>query len=124
MNGIRYLADTNAIIYLLNGNDCMKPFLSEQLYVSIITELELLSFSDITEQEEINIRSFLAECCILSLDDSISERTISVRKKYKMKLPDAIIASTAIENGLKLITADKGFEKIKELEIAILDPAM
>lgn len=46
MNGIEYLADTNAVIYLLSGNDCMKPFLQKKLAVSVISfnGASLLSF--------------------------------------------------------------------------------
>ena len=57
MNGIDLLADTNALIYLLDGNPCMSPFLQNKLAFSIISEMELLSFSGITESEENNIKS-------------------------------------------------------------------
>ncbi len=40
MSGIDYLADTNALIYLLNGNPCMKPYLQEKLHYSLISEME------------------------------------------------------------------------------------
>ena len=52
MSGTDYLADTNAIICLLNGNDCMKPFLQKKLAVSVITFMELLSFPSLTMEEE------------------------------------------------------------------------
>ena len=46
--------------------------------------------------------------------------TIEIRKKYAIKLPDAIIASSAIVNDLVLLTADKGFERVKELKLNLL----
>ena len=57
MNGTDFLADTNALIYLLNGNSCMRPFLQSKLAFSVISEMELLSFSGITAEEENNIKS-------------------------------------------------------------------
>ena len=38
MNGTDFLADTNALIYLLNGNSCMRPFLQSKLAFSVISE--------------------------------------------------------------------------------------
>lgn len=124
MNGIDYLADTNALIYLLNGNSCMSSFLDNTLAFSVISEMELLSFSGITESEEKNIKSLLHDCTELFITNEIKERTIDIRKKYKTKLPDAIVAATAIENNLPLITADKGFNQIKELNLKLIIPTM
>ena len=42
--------------------------------------------------------------------------------KYKTKLPDALIAASAIMLGIPLLTFDKGFSKIKELDIVLLEP--
>ena len=124
MNGTDFLADTNALIYLLNGNPCMSPFLQNKLAFSVISELELLSFSGITSEEENNIKSFLLDCNEISLTDEIKEKTIEIRKKYKIKLPDAIVAASAIENNLPLITVDKGFNQIEELNLKLIVPVM
>ena len=71
MNGIDFLADTNALIYILNGNSCMTPFLQNELAFSVISELELLSFHGITSEEENNIRLFLLNCKEIPLADKI-----------------------------------------------------
>ena len=115
MNGIDFVADTNALIYLLNGNSCMLPFLNKSLAFSVISEMELLSFSGITEEEENNIKALLNECEEISLLKDVKEKAIELRRKYKTKLPDAIVAASAIVNNLPLITADKGFNQIQEL---------
>lgn len=124
MNGTDFLADTNALIYLLNGNSCMSPFLQSKLAFSVISEMELLSFSGITTEEENNIKSLLLDCKEISLTDEIKEKTIEIRKKYKTKLPDAIVAASAIINNLPLITADKGFNQIEELDLKLIVPVM
>ena len=122
MSGIKYLADTNAVIYLLAGNPCMKPFLRERLAVSVISFMELLSYPAITAEEEKVIRQFLAFCEILSIDEQVRERTILLRKRHRAKLPDSIIAATAMTNGLSLLTADAGFFRIDGLHVEKLEP--
>ncbi len=122
MNGSEYLADTNAVIYLLSGNDCMRPFLGKRLAVSVISMMELLSFAEITSDEEKTIRSFLSNCELLQLSDDVRERAIYLRRQYRLKLPDAIIAATAITYDLPLLTADVGIFKVKELKREKLQP--
>ena len=124
MNGINFVADTNALIYLLNGNTCMTPYLDKNLSYSVISEMELLSYSGITESEENSIKSLLKECEEVALSAEVKEKTIEIRKKYKTKLPDAIVAASAIVSGLPLITADKGFNQIVELNLEMIVPVM
>ena len=122
MSGIDYLADTNAVLYFLSGNDCMKPYVSSRFAFSVISEMELLSFPKITDDEETRIRGFLGASSSVTLTDSIKDRTIALRRAYNIKLPDAIIAASAIEQDLTLITADTGFEKIEELKLELIVP--
>ncbi len=122
MNGIDFLADTNALIYLLNGNSCMTPYLQKSLSFSVISEMELLSFPGITQQEEDSIKSLLQDCTELSISSEIKKQTIEIRKKYRIKLPDAIVSASAIVNNIPLITADKGFRQIAELSLELLIP--
>lgn len=124
MNGTDFVADTNALIYLLNGNSCMIPFLQSKLAFSVISKMELLSFSGIIATEENNIKSLLLDCKEISLTGEVKEKTIEIRKKYKTKLPDAIVAASAIVNNLPLITADKGFNQIEELQLELIVPVM
>lgn len=124
MNGIDFLVDTNALIYLLDGNPCMSSYLQKNLSFSVISEMELLSYPGITDQEMGNIKSLLMDCYEISITDEIKEKTIEIRKKYKIKLPDAIVAASAIVNEIPLITADKGFSKITELKLELIVPVM
>ncbi len=124
MNGINYILDTNAIIYLLSGNPVMKQYITCRCGLSIISRMELLSYSGISEKEEKIINNFLNECEIFPINHNIEEKAIILRKKYKIKLPDAIVASTSICLGAPLITADKGFSKIKELNLELINPSI
>ena len=55
------------------------------------------------------------------LNAHIKAQTIKLRKKYKIKLPDAIIAATAITYELPLVSADQGFSQIEELDFILLN---
>lgn len=124
MSGIKFIVDTNAILYSINDNPCMSEYLDSEFGISVITEMELLSFRDITVEEENVIRRIAAKCEYFSLTKSIKEKAIAVRRKYGTKLPDSIVAATAICNNVPLITADKGFSKIKELNLILLEPTI
>ena len=122
MSGIDFIADTNAIIYLLAGKRYMRPYWDKRIGVSVITEMELLSFPRVTASELLNLQSLLSDCLIFPLSNEIKEKAIFLRRTYGTKLPDAIVAATASVAGVPLITADKGFKKIEELSLELLMP--
>jgi predicted nucleic acid-binding protein len=88
------LLDTNIALYYLGGRLAI-PIPTGQYHVSIITEIELLSYTSLSPAEEQQIRSFLAQIAIVRIDDAIKNMTITLRKQHRLKLPDAIIAATA-----------------------------
>ena len=118
MNGSRFFLDTNIILYILAGDKTIANYLFKKvLYISIITEIELLSYPSITPNDAKEIENFLKEFRIVSIDQSIKELTIQIRKKYSLKVPDSIIVATSINLGIPLVTADKAFKKISEIAI-------
>lgn len=122
MRGNNFLLDTNAVLYYLAGNECMRPYIKKDFSVSVITEMELLSFPKITNEEEKRIRFFLDRCEIIPINLEIKDKTIELRRKYASKLPDSIIAATAMEKGLTLVTADVGFKKMGKIKTDIIIP--
>jgi predicted nucleic acid-binding protein len=75
----------------------------------------------LNEEEIFTITRFMKEFEEFTVDKGIVERTIYVRKKYGLKIPDAIIVATAIEKNLILITADK--EILNKVDnIKMIDP--
>ena len=100
----KYVLDTNSLIYALNGQ--AKIPLNHYL-VSVITEIELLSYAKLTSSEELIIKAMLDQFEILELTDNIKKRTISMRRSLKLKLPDSIIVATAVKSNAILITSDK-----------------
>ena len=118
MNGKEILVDTNIFLYLMKGNDTLEQLLQgKSIYISFITELELIGFKNITAEEEKQIQNLLSDCTIIPLNDRIKERYIALRKMYHLKLADSIIAATAAVFGIPLITADKQIKTIKELNL-------
>ena len=118
MSGNSFLLDTNIVLYLLSGDDTLTELLYEkQLYISIITEMELLGFKGIGQREETAIRDFIDQCKTVNINENIKEGTITVRKRYGTKLPDSIIAATALYLDMPLVTADTGFNKVGELDL-------
>lgn len=118
MNGSKLFLDTNIILYLLDGDETLAELLNgKQLYISIITELELLAYSGITGKEEKIIKEFISQCKTITITNEVKQETIKIRKKYKTKLPDCIIMATAIYLDLPLISSDIEFKKVNELTL-------
>lgn len=116
MNGTSLLVDTNIVLYLLGGDITIAEVLDgKHIYISEISELELLSYSKFDSNQLKEVESFLGEIVIIEMNETIKKEVIQLRRKHKVKLPDAIIASTAIYLNMPLLSADKGFEKIEEL---------
>jgi len=72
-----------------------------------------LSYPEIEPNEEDRIRHFLADLTIVPLDNAIENMAIKLRRVARLKLPDAIVAATAVAMKATLLTADQcliGFE--------------
>lgn len=122
MNGNSVLIDTNIAIFLLNGDRDLAEILNEKkLFVSFITQLELLGYAKITRQNEKLIENMLSYCVIVDINNAIKSEVIRLKRSYKIKLPDSIIAATALYLDLPLITADKGFSRIGELNLIMYE---
>ena len=120
MSGNSYLIDTNIAIYLLAGDPKIAEVLDQnQIYISFVSELELLSFRDFTDDELDIIQDFLNNVIIIDINTTIKARTIKLRKKRRIKLPDAIVAATAHYLNIPLLTADKQFKSIEDVQIII-----
>jgi predicted nucleic acid-binding protein len=118
---IDFIADTNCLIYIHEGNPIVEPFLDYNFGISFISEVELLACKGITQQEELKLKELLNDCFQIEWNIKLKEQTIKLKREYPIKLPDAIIASTCLILEIPLITADKGFSKIKELDLILIE---
>jgi predicted nucleic acid-binding protein len=99
------LFDTNIVLYFLGGK-LVNPLPSGNYYISVITEMELLSYPTLSSDEEKRIISFLNKITVVGIEKNIKNLTISLRKQYKLKLADAIIVATAQSLSATLLTND------------------
>jgi hypothetical protein len=113
MNGNNILLDTNIVLYLLNGEETLIPLLEEKnLFLSFITQLELLGNKYLDQNDIQKIKLFINECTVIDITPGIKEFAISIRQNYNIKLPDCIIMATSLWLSMPLITADQDFKKI------------
>jgi predicted nucleic acid-binding protein len=122
MNGNKVFVDTNIILYLLGGDKTIAELLNgKQIYLSFITQLELLGYSKNTKKDLKIIQELIDQCVIIDINDEIKDLVIDLKRKHRLKLPDSIIIATAIYLDLPLITADQEFKKAEQLNLIIYE---
>lgn len=122
MNG-GIMLDTNVIIYSLGGNSTITRLINnKEHFISEISEIELLGFHGLNMADEKVLISYLSQIRIISLNASIKTLAIEIRREYKLKTIDSIIAASAIYFDLPLVTADKAFKKIIDLTVHLVTP--
>lgn len=118
MSGNNIFLDTNIILYLLSGDITLADLLQNKtIYISFITELELLGYKGINKEELVQVEDFLAAVSIVDINSEIKRNAISLRRTYSIKLPDAIVAATAHYLNLPLMTSDKDLAKLSGINI-------
>ena len=122
--GQKYLIDSNVIIdYVSNrlpikGSDFVEQIFNGKFLISVIVKIEVLGFDD-APHKMAAMEDFIGMAKVIPLDEKLTNTAIKLRRKYKkLKLGDAIIASTAIEHNLILITNNfADFSNISELKL-------
>jgi predicted nucleic acid-binding protein len=119
-----YTLDTNAILYYLKDDaaavSVLRGVFAENVpvYVSAVTELELLAYSDPSSEEESLIEELLATISVIPVDSRIARLAALVRRHYRLKVPDSVIAATAMFTGSRLVTRNwRDFRKIPSLAL-------
>ncbi|TKS62956.1 MAG: PilT protein [Nitrospira sp.] len=102
----RFVLDTNIILYFLGGR-LADPFPAGAYAISVISELELLAYPGLVSSEEQRIRDFLTDVPITDLTQSVKHHAVNLRKRFGLKLPDAIVAATALALEAILLTNDQ-----------------
>ncbi len=102
MNG---LFDTNILIDYLNGIQAAKTEIERfsRKYISIITYIEILIGVN-NDNIPSTIKNFLSMFEVIDVDRKIADISIVIRKKYRLKILDAIILATAESLGVVLVT--------------------
>ena len=107
------LADTAVFVDHLRGGRGFDPQ-DHRVHYSVITRAELLAGSTATDAVDTLLRPFRE----IRVDRPIAERAGRIRREAGVRLPDALIAATAIEEGLTLLTRNrKDFTRIRGLRL-------
>ncbi len=123
---MRNLIDTNVWIDALSGRLSSAAFLKISVQAdwagySAITRLELFGLPGLKHEEETKISEILKPFVEIAVDSQIIDRAILIRKTKRIKVPDAIIAATALERSCSLITRNtEDFKGISDP--VVIDP--
>jgi predicted nucleic acid-binding protein len=125
---LKYLWDTNTVIYYLQKHfpaaqeKLMDNIINDfQPAISVITEIELLCWKTATRKDLITLKNFISDCVVFELEQTIKLKTIEIRKQSGLKLPDSLIAATALVNELTLISHNTSdFKRVSGLDL--VDP--
>lgn len=105
-----YTLDTNAIIYYLDEEPAvvsvLDPLLAQDiaLFVSVVTELALLSYPRLTEEDIAEIARLLASMVVFPLESRLAHLAAALRRQYRLKTPDSVVAATALLTRTTLVT--------------------
>lgn len=122
--GVMYLVDSNTLIDYLGrllpdkGKQLVAGIIDrDELRISVITHIELLGFQAADDYLQ-KCQSLVAVAEVVPLvDPVIIDRAILVRRETKIKLPDAVIAATALIRNLTVVSRnEKDFGRVKGLK--------
>jgi len=112
--------DSNIIIYTgLREHSQLRNWLkSKKLFVSVISQLEVLGYHKLVSKDRRYFESFLKQCELVPIYPEIINVAVNFRQQKKMSVGDAIIASTALYHKQALVTANiKDFEHISNIDL-------
>jgi len=100
------LLDSNIIIYASNPEFgfLRKKISKTKTFISAISKVEVLGYYKLKKEEEEILREFFEASPGFPVSENIIERAIAVRKEKNISVADSIIAATALENHLELVT--------------------
>jgi predicted nucleic acid-binding protein len=124
MSGELVCVDTNIIVYTLAGRqDLSDKVRGKTIVLSVIAEIEALSYPDLTDKDRQMVCTYIERCTVIGIGERVKHETIRLRSSHKLKLPDAIIAATALVLDATLLTTDKGFLRLGgSIKLDLADP--
>ncbi len=117
------ICDSNILIYAAEPGDivCLLYARRPDAMIASVTRIEVLGFTKfglLSIQRQTELHTLVTSTTELPLDEEIIQRAIQLRQQKSMKLGDAIIAATALEYGVPLVTRNEGdFKHIAGLQI-------
>ena len=124
MSGRRFLLDSNVLIDALNDKIDLLAFLDNfpdcETYINLVVEIEILSKAGMGRREEAETRMLLDSFKWAEIDKPVRETAIQIRRSKSLRLPDAVIAATAIVLGATVLSNDPHLRDYKHLGYAAL----
>jgi hypothetical protein len=121
---MKFLIDTNILIYFFNGGlapelrNKIEDILETSFVIAGISRIEFLGWKKLTDETKIQADLFLKFAKVLRMDGKTEDLAIQIRKNHSTHLPDAIIAATAIQHGITLVTRNiDDFARIPHLAL-------
>ena len=120
----KYLLDTNIFIYYFNGEAIVRPIFADILagkamgYYCPLTWVELLCYASLSTSEANKMRVFLRRFASIALTEAVLDGAAEIRRDYRLKLPDALIAACAINEDCTLVTRNiADFQRVIGLKV-------
>lgn len=82
------------------------PIATGHYFVSVITEIELLSFPTLTPEQLEPLRALIDEVTVVPIDPGVKDAAIKLRREHRLRVPDAIVAGTAVALDAELLSND------------------
>jgi toxin FitB len=120
---VNLLLDTNVLVYHVAGEPAATKFIEETIArqffcLSILSVIEFLGWHGHTDEEFAECKGLIDMATILHVSKEVADKAIELRRSKRIKLADAVIASTALINNLKLVTGNvRDFKGIRDLQI-------
>lgn len=100
----------------------VQQILSQSINLSIITRIELLGWKPEDPEFEADLVEFINQSTEYPLTEEVAQKTIELRRQVKIKLPDAIIAATALVHRLTLVS-DNDVDFLRVPKLRYINPA-
>jgi len=117
MDKIRFMLDTNVIIDTLNNDLDLLAFLESfpdcEIYINPVVAIEVLAKADMSEDEEAAARALLDSFKWIEIDKTVCDVTVQIRRTKELRLPDALIAASAITSNATVLSNDSHLRDYK-----------
>lgn len=116
------MLDTNAVIGYLADDPALVACIDRcgeagaDMALATISIVELLGFPALTAVTQKEIDAFLDAASLIALTPSLARDAARLRRAYRLTSADAVIAATALHLREPLITRDRAFAKVTEIE--------
>jgi predicted nucleic acid-binding protein len=110
MDKLRFMLDTNVIIDTLNNDLDLLAFLETfpdcEIYINPVVAIEVLAKASMSEAEEAAVHALLDSFKWTEIDKAVCEVAIQIRRAKELRLPDALIAASAITINATVLSND------------------